>query len=211
MLHTRTMSSSVLKHPLIAADIGALADSVSWRTDAAPPYITMSAGSYAIDHITSCLYQQASLRPLVPAESLPQASCFDMSADQYHAWESLSADQQQGVMSCFDKWGDGQLVLGEVQNSIAFCSEGGGGAVVNASTSKITDLPVYFCTVLSGGKLGDITHSLSDGVHKGNGTLQLLITRGPTSAAMATAMLPSQMGAWWWLPILASVALAAIR
>lgn len=104
---------------------------------------------------------------------------------------------------------DGHLVLGEVQNSIGVCSEGGGGAVTNASTKQIADIPLYMCAVLPGGNLKNISAALIKHEYNMPGAFRTLDLRG-VSSALPAALLPSHMGAWWWLPLVGSVAMAVV-
>ncbi|EKC98534.1 hypothetical protein A1Q2_07130 [Trichosporon asahii var. asahii CBS 8904] len=130
-----------------------------------------------------------------------------MSDQDYNKWSSLDDDKKSEILYSFDE--DGQIILGKVQDSIDVCSKAGGGAIVNTSTNAIADLPFYLCALLPGSSLDNLTKTLTEEMNTKPGAYRMLDTRG-SSAALTTALPPSQMGAWWWLPLLGSVALAAI-
>lgn len=135
------------------------------------------------------------------------ACTHNMSAEDYGEWSKLNVEQRRDILECFSM--DGQLVLGEVQDSVSVCSLGGGGAVVNASTHKIVDIPIYLCAVLPRGSISNVTAALAKHQSDKPGSYRMLDTRG-SSSALTTALLPSHMGAWWWLPLLGSVAVAVV-
>lgn len=132
-----------------------------------------------------------------------------MPTENHTAWGRAAHDNQEALIDVFNM--DGQLVVGKVEDWISYCSKGGGGAVANPGTQKIVgDVPVYLCAPLPGQNLGNITTALMKDQHDAPGYYRVLISRSSTSSALAAAMLPSQMGAWWWVPLLGSVALTMI-
>lgn len=120
-----------------------------------------------------------------------------MSDNDHDNWLKTGTAKGRELMSVFDI--DGQLVVGEVEDSINLCSEGGGGAVVNPATKQVADIPVYLCAVLPGGNVSSINKAYVNG-HNGSAWYAELDMRGSasSSAGSPTAVSPSQ-GAWWLL------------
>lgn len=133
----------------------------------------------------------------------------NMPAENHTAWGEAAYDNQEKLIDVFDR--DGVLVVGKVEDWISYCSKGGGGAVSNPGTRKIVgDVPVYLCAVLPGSKIGPVNSNLMVEQYDAPGYYRVLLGRSSASSAPPGALLPSQMGAWWWLPFVGSVALAII-
>lgn len=62
-----------------------------------------------------------------------------------YPYNIISSQDARDLSDIFKPQGWGYLVVGNVSDSIAACSQAGGGAFVNESTKAITDLPVYCC------------------------------------------------------------------
>lgn len=136
-----------------------------------------------------------------------------MSKDNHTAWAEAASEHQDDLFRAF-KMRDGYLIVGRVENWISYCSEGGGGAISSQATKDIVgDVPAYLCAVMPGSNSSTVGSALYGGQSMSNSTGWYTVLDSITSesSALATAVLPSQMGAWWWIPLLASVAIAVVR
>lgn len=133
-----------------------------------------------------------------------------MSGNNYTQWTKTVSEHQDDLMLSFNV-SNGQLVVGPVDNWIDYCSEGG-GAVISSPTAKqiVGDVPAHMCIPLSGSNLSQVRSALLNadgGKRNSTGWFAVMYT---ISSASHAAFLPSQLGVWWWLPLLASVAMAVI-
>lgn len=135
-----------------------------------------------------------------------------MSSDNHTQWTDAFLEHQDDVLLAF-LGRSGQIVIGRVDNWIDYCSEAGGAAISKPATKKIVgDTPVYMCTPLPGSNLSAVRSALLVG-SESNATGWFGVLSGISSnrnSAHPAAFLPSQMDAWWWLPLLGSMAIAVI-
>lgn len=108
----------------------------------------------------------------------------------------------------------GQLVAGNVSSFLDLCAEAGGGIVSSPCTKSFTDVPVYLCATLPKSTTLNVSRILRGGHNDSDDWVVMGVSSGndrtPCSKSCANALLPSKLGAWWFIPLLGSVALAVI-
>lgn len=129
-------------------------------------------------------------------------------------WEAGSR-----LFYCFDDMrgfdgSDGMLVAGDLDGFLDWCSAGGGAVISNPScTKEYTDVPMYMCAVLPQSSLTNVSVALRRGHNKSDNWMITGFSRGgsrsPCSYSHAAYLCPL-WGAWWFLPLLGSLALAVI-
>lgn len=133
-----------------------------------------------------------------------------MSSDNLSEWVSVVRDHQDDLIRTFNV-SDGQLIVGRVESWIAPCTKGGGGAISSPKAKDLVgDVPVYMCSPYPGSNISRIRTALYDAQESGSGNYTLFDSVQSGSSALPAAVLPSHMGAWWWLPLLASMALTVV-
>lgn len=134
-----------------------------------------------------------------------------MSSDNHTQWTKTVSDHQDDLMLSFNV-SNGQLVVGPVDNWIDYCSEGGGAAISSPTAQQIVgEVPAHMCIPLPGSNLSQVRSVLLDAQNKNaTGWFAVMYTISSGSSARPAASLPSNMGAWWWLPLLASLAMAVV-
>lgn len=116
------------------------------------------------------------------------------------------------MFKCFRNL-EGAIVAGNVSSFLDLCSKGGGGVFSSPCTKEYTDVPVYLCATLPHSTTSNITRALQEGSKSDDWLMTGLYTgtsRTPCSASHATALYAATMGAWWFVPLLGSVALAVV-
>lgn len=123
-------------------------------------------------------------------------------------WQTIVEDHKDDLLRAFNV-SNGQIVIGRVEDWIDICAEGYGAAYSSPAAKKIVgDVPVYMCVPMPGSNTSNIEAALFNNM---DGAEYVPLTSVQSmSSALPGAILPSQMGAWWWLPLMASMALAVV-
>lgn len=133
-----------------------------------------------------------------------------MSNGNLSHWVDIVRDHQDELIRSFNV-SDGQLIVGKVEDWIEPCTKAGGGAVSSPIAKKVVgDVPVYMCSPYPGSDVDVIRTTLFDGKKNASGNYTLFDSIRSGSSALPAAILPSHLGAWWWLPLLAAVAMTVL-
>lgn len=120
----------------------------------------------------------------------------------------------------YDVW-DGVPVLGNLSSILEICTKGGGGIVYNPLFSQVTNASLYVCATLPGSSTKQVLNAFYEADDDASDWFMIgsywsspqMMARCNKTASFAAALIPAtsaKLGAWCFIPLLASAALAVI-